>query len=70
METIKKPSLWLGALVGALLTLALTSILFLADMIAGLPFIPFDVFDFVSRNLPRSALDLWHRHDGGSHHRL
>ena len=56
METIKKPSLWLGALVGALLTLALTSILFLADMIAGLPFIPFDVFDFVSRNLPGPLL--------------
>lgn len=56
METIKKPSLWLGALVGALLTLALTSILFLADMLAGLPFIPFDVFDFVSRNLPGPLL--------------
>ena len=56
METIKKPSLWLGALVGALLTLALTSVLFLADMLAGLPFIPFDVFDFVSRNLPGPLL--------------
>lgn len=56
METIKKPSLWLGALVGALLTLALTGILFLADMVAGLPFIPFDVFDFVSRNLPGPLL--------------
>ena len=56
METIKRPSLWLGALVGALLTLALTAILFLADMVAGLPFIPFDVFDFVSRNLPGPLL--------------
>ncbi len=56
METIKRPSLWLGALIGALLTLALTSILFLADMVAGLPFIPFDVFDFVSRNLPGPLL--------------
>ena len=56
METIKKPSLWLGALVGALLTMTLTSVLFLADQLAGLPFIPFDVFDFVSRVLPGALL--------------
>lgn len=56
METIKKPSLWLGALVGALLTMTLTSVLFLADQLAGLPFIPFDVFDFVSRILPGALL--------------
>ena len=56
MDTIRKPSLWLGALVGGLLTLALMSLLFLADMLAGLPFIPFDVFDFVSRQLPGPLL--------------
>ena len=56
MDTIRKPSLWLGALVGGLLTMALMSVLFLADMIAGLPFIPFDVFDFVSRQLPGPLL--------------
>ena len=56
MNTIKKPSILLGALVGALLTVALTSILFLADQAAGLPFIPFDVFDFVSRQLPGPLL--------------
>ena len=56
METAKKPSMWIGALFGALFTLALTAILFLADMAAGLPFIPFDVFDFVSRNLPGPLL--------------
>jgi DMSO/TMAO reductase YedYZ molybdopterin-dependent catalytic subunit len=28
------------------------ALLFLADRIAGLPFIPFDLFDFASRNLP------------------
>ena len=56
MNTMRRPSLWLGALVGGLLTLTLTSLLFLADQIAGLPFIPFDVFDFVSRQLPGPLL--------------
>lgn len=56
MDTIRKPSLWLGALVGGLLTTALTSLLFLADQIVGLPFIPFDVFDYVSRILPGALL--------------
>ena len=56
MDTIRKPSLWLGALVGGLLTLPLMALLFLADQIAGLPFIPFDVFDFVSRLIPGPLL--------------
>ena len=56
MENMKKPSVWLGAAVGALLTPALMALLFVADQIAGLPFIPFDVFDFVSRNLPGPLL--------------
>ncbi len=56
MDTLRKPAMWLGALVGGLLTLALTSLLFLADQIAGLPFIPFDVFDYVSRLLPGALL--------------
>ena len=56
METLRRPSIWLGALVGGLLTLVLMSVLYLADMLAGLPFIPFDVFDFVSRQLPGPLL--------------
>ncbi len=56
MDTIRKPTIWHGALVGALLTLTLTSVLFLADQLVGLPFIPFDVFDFVSRVLPGALL--------------
>ena len=51
-----KPSLWAGAVIGALLTPALMGLVFLADQAAGLPFIPFDVFDFVSRNLPGPLL--------------
>lgn len=56
MENIRKPSLWLGALIGGLLTAPTIALMFLADQIAGLPFIPFDVFDFVSRNLPGGVL--------------
>ena len=56
MTVTKKPALWIGALVGALLTLPLTAILFAADMLLGLPFIPFDLFDFVSRLLPGALL--------------
>lgn len=56
METVRKPSIWLGALIGGLLTAPIMALMFLADQIAGLPFIPFDVFDFVSRNLPGPLL--------------
>ena len=56
MDNLRKPTVWLGALVGGLLTLALTSVLFLADQVAGLPFIPFDVFDYISRILPGALL--------------
>lgn len=52
MDTIKKPSIFIGALIGGLVTAPLIAILFMADQLAGLPFIPFDFFDFVSRNLP------------------
>lgn len=56
METVRKPSIWLGALVGGLLTAPIMALMFLADQIASLPFIPFDMFDFVSRNLPGPLL--------------
>lgn len=56
MENIRKPSPLLGALVGGLITAPVIALLFLADQVAGLPFIPFDMFDFVSRNLPGPLL--------------
>jgi DMSO/TMAO reductase YedYZ molybdopterin-dependent catalytic subunit len=49
---MKKPSAWIGALVGALLTAPLIAILFLATQLVGTPFAPFDVFDWVGRLLP------------------
>lgn len=56
MENVKKPSIWLGGLIGGLLTAPVIALMFLADQLASLPFIPFDVFDFVSRNLPGGLL--------------
>ncbi|MGW8144454.1 MAG: molybdopterin-dependent oxidoreductase [Anaerolineales bacterium] len=41
-----------GALVGGLLTASMISIMYLADQIAGLPFAPFDLFDWISGILP------------------
>ena len=56
MNTLRRPTIWLGALVGGMLTSVLTAALFLADQVAGLPFIPFDLFDFGSRLLPGPLL--------------
>jgi len=47
-----KPGLRWGALIGALLALALTALLYLAAQIIGTPFAPFDMFDWASRVLP------------------
>lgn len=41
-----------GALVGGLLTAALMAVLYLANNLVGLPFVPFEVFDWVARVLP------------------
>jgi DMSO/TMAO reductase YedYZ molybdopterin-dependent catalytic subunit len=42
----------LGALVGGLLTAALTAVLYLANQLFNLPFVPFDLFNWVTRVLP------------------
>ena len=41
-----------GALVGGLLTASMISIMYLANQIAGLPFAPFDLFNWIARILP------------------
>lgn len=48
-----------GALLGAFSGLALTAIYFLGQMIAGLPFVPFDIFDQLSRVLPGGIITLF-----------
>ena len=51
-----------GALVGGLLTASMISMMYLADQIAGLPFAPFDLFNWIARMLPgpviTSGIDL------------
>ena len=45
-----------GAAVGAMLTAVLIAVFFAAWRAAGLPFVPFDVFDWLSRVLPGSLI--------------
>jgi DMSO/TMAO reductase YedYZ molybdopterin-dependent catalytic subunit len=48
----RKTSLWLtGAIVGALLTVSLTALSFLGNQVLGLPFVAFELFDWLSRVL-------------------
>ena len=64
MEIEKEPSrkafgrsgLGTGALVAALLTASLISVLYLGWKVAGLPFVPFDFFDWMTRILPGQVL--------------
>src|SRR3972149_1065558 len=50
--SMKNTSLGTGALVGALLTAPLLAVMYLGDQLAGLPFVPFDLFDWMTRVLP------------------
>lgn len=47
-----KPRILTGALVGGLVMAPLMALLYLGDVFAGLPFLPFDLFDWISRTLP------------------
>ena len=47
-----KANIGFGALCGALVTIALTAVLFLAHQLAGTPFVPYDLFDWMARVLP------------------
>jgi DMSO/TMAO reductase YedYZ molybdopterin-dependent catalytic subunit len=51
-----KPGALIGALVGALLAPPLIGVFYLGWKLAGLPFVPFDLFDWVARRLPGSVL--------------
>ena len=53
---MKRLSIGTGALCGALLTAPLIGVMYLADELAGLPFVPFDLFDWVARVLPGSVI--------------
>lgn len=49
---MKKPGMLAGGLVGALCTAPLISLFYLGRELAGLPFVPFDLFDWATRMLP------------------
>jgi DMSO/TMAO reductase YedYZ molybdopterin-dependent catalytic subunit len=49
---MKKPGAWMGALIGILVTAPLAALYYTGDRLAGLPFAPFDVFDWLARVLP------------------
>jgi DMSO/TMAO reductase YedYZ molybdopterin-dependent catalytic subunit len=49
---MRRPSLLLGALLGGLTSLPLIALSYLGQQWAGLPFIPFDLFDWLARVLP------------------
>lgn len=52
----QKPGWLTGALIGALFTATLIALLYLADQAFGLPFPPFDVFDWIARVLPGQVI--------------
>jgi len=52
----EKPRVSTGALIGALFTAPLIAAFFLGWKLAGLPFAPFEVFDWVARMLPGSIV--------------
>jgi len=56
MRPAGSPGLITGLAVGALLTAPLIAVYYPAWKLAGLPFVPFDVFDFMTRTLPGSVL--------------
>ncbi|MDQ7024181.1 MAG: molybdopterin-dependent oxidoreductase [Anaerolineae bacterium] len=55
-NSVRKPSIWMGTLIGALLTPPLMAIMFIGERFAGLPFLPFDFFNWIARVLPGGLL--------------
>ena len=47
-----RPGVLVGGLVGLLLTAALVAIFYVGDALVGTPFVPFDMLDWMARNLP------------------
>ncbi|MBI5957402.1 MAG: molybdopterin-dependent oxidoreductase [Chloroflexi bacterium] len=53
---MQRVRLLMGALVGVLLTAPLMALLYLGEQAAGLPFPPFDLFDWLARTLPGDVI--------------
>lgn len=56
INIVKRPPIWIGALLGALLTAPLMALLFIGERFAGLPFLPLDFFNWFARILPGRVL--------------
>lgn len=52
MKALRRPGVLSGLFVAAMVTIALIGILFFGWKVAGLPFVPFDAFDQLTRVLP------------------
>src|SRR5215475_11638181 len=52
MKDSRFPPVWNGILTASLVTMALMGTLFFGWSVAGLPFVPFDTFDWLTRVLP------------------
>ncbi len=55
---MRRPSLMLSAVLGGLTALPLMALLYLGERLAGLPFVPFDLFDWLTRVLPGGVITL------------
>ena len=53
---MKKTSLWLGAVLGAVTSLPILALMYLGERLASLPFLPFDLFDWIARVLPGAVI--------------
>lgn len=53
---MKKPGVLMGGFIGALLAAPLVAVFYLAWKLFGLPFAPFDVFDWLAQQLPGSII--------------
>jgi len=53
---MKRPGIVMGVLSGALLTAPLMGMMYLADELTGLPFVPYDLFDWIARVLPGALI--------------
>jgi DMSO/TMAO reductase YedYZ molybdopterin-dependent catalytic subunit len=56
MKLMRRPTWLLGALLGGLTSLPLIALAYLGEQLAHLPFVPFDLFDWLARVLPGSVV--------------
>ena len=65
MRTARGIGLGAGLLVAAMVTVALIAVLYFGWTVIGLPFAPFDVFDWTTRALPGPVIATGISTDGG-----